>query len=322
MTIAVTGAAGFIGYHVAQALLERGERILGLDNRNAYYDVRLKDARLARLSSHPGFAFVQLDVSSRNDVFRVLDGAEITGIVHLAAQAGVRHSTVDPYSYVTSNVMGHLVMLEAARRLPKLRHFVYASSSSVYGANTSLPFAEADRVDQPTSLYAATKRADELMSHAYHHLYDLPQTGLRFFTVYGPWGRPDMAYFAFAQAIAAGQPITLYDGDTLRRDFTYIDDIVQGVIGCLDRPPASGEGPRIFNLGNHRSERVSDLVRLLEAGLERKAIIRTAPRPAADVEETWAQVDMVRDLTGFAPSTPLAVGIGRFVEWFRDYHAL
>ena len=242
MTVLLTGAAGFIGYHVAEALLARGERVSGVDNLNAYYDVRLKQARLARLDGKPGFTFRQADVADREAVHGLVEqDSDIELIVHLAAQAGVRHSLTDPYAYVQSNVMGHLVVLEAARLAPKLRHVVYASSSSVYGANTRLPFSEADRVDTPVSIYAATKRADELMSHAYAHLHRLPQTGLRFFTVYGPWGRPDMAYYSFARAIVAGEPITLYEGGTLRRDFTYIDDIVAGVVGCLDRPP---EGSR------------------------------------------------------------------------------
>jgi len=243
--------------------------------------------------------------------------------VHLAAQAGVRHSLVDPYSYVQSNVMGHLVVLEAARRLTGLRHLVYASTSSVYGANTAMPFRETDRVDTPMSLYAATKRADELMSHAYAHLFGLPQTGLRFFTVYGPWGRPDMAYYSFARAIVAGEPITLYDDGRLRRDFTYVDDIVAGVSGALDRPPAADGLPvRVLNIGNHRGEAVRTLVGLLEESLGRRAVVRSAPRPAADVEETFASVDAIHALTGFVPQTSLAEGIPRFVAWFRDWHGV
>jgi UDP-glucuronate 4-epimerase len=233
----------------------------------------------------------------------------------------VRHSLVDPYAYVQANVMGHLVVLEAARRLPGLRHLVYASTSSVYGLNETLPFRETDRVDTPTSLYAATKRADELMSHAYAHLFALPQTGLRFFTVYGPWGRPDMAYFSFARAILAGEPITLYDGGRLRRDFTYIDDIVAGVVGSLDRPPADGHVPRLLNIGNHRAEEVRELVRLLEEALGRKAIIRCVPRPAVDVAATFASVEAIGALTGFAPNTPLSEGIPRFVRWFEGWTA-
>jgi len=244
---------------------------------------------------------------------------DVAGIVHLAAQAGVRHSLVDPYAYVQANVMGHLVVLEAARRLPGLRHLVYASTSSVYGSNTEMPFRETDRVDQPVSLYAATKRADELMSHAYAHLFGLPQTGLRFFTVYGPWGRPDMAYFSFARAIMAGEPITLYDEGRLRRDFTYIDDIVAGVLGSLDRPPEDPRVPRLLNIGNHRVEEVRELVRLLEDALGRKAIIRSAPRPPVDVEATYASVDAIGGLTGFAPTTPLSLGIPRFVAWYREW---
>ncbi len=238
MKVLVTGAAGFIGYHTAEALLARGDSVVGIDSLNDYYDVRLKQARLERLRDRPGFVFHQVDVSDRDAVGQVTAAnGDLTAIVHLAAQAGVRHSLVDPYSYVQSNVMGQLVILEAARRLSGLRHMVYASTSSVYGQNTEMPFREADRVDTPVSLYAATKRADELMSHAYAHLFGLPLTGLRFFTVYGPWGRPDMAYFSFAKAIMEGEPITLYDGGRLRRDFTYIDDIVTGVLGSLDRPP-------------------------------------------------------------------------------------
>jgi UDP-glucuronate 4-epimerase len=323
VTILLTGAAGFIGYHIAEALLARGERVLGIDNLNAYYDVRLKQARLERLNKRPGFEFHRADIADRKTIHELVGrDKDIAVMVHLAAQAGVRHSLVDPYSYVQSNVMGHLVVLEAARLLPGLRHLVYASSSSVYGANTTLPFCETDRVDTPISVYAVTKRADELMSHAYAHLHGLPQTGLRFFTVYGPWGRPDMAYYSFAKAIAGGDPITVYDGGTPRRDFTYIDDIVAGVIGCLDRPP-DGELPaRVLNIGNHRSEPVSALIALLERALGRRAIVRHVPRPTADVAETFASVDAIAALTGFAPRTALAEGIPRFVAWFRQWEGL
>jgi UDP-glucuronate 4-epimerase len=323
VTILLTGAAGFIGYHIAEALLARGERLLGIDNLNAYYDVRLKQARLERLNKRPGFEFHCADIADRKTIHELVGrDKDIVVMVHLAAQAGVRHSLVDPYSYVQSNVMGHLVVLEAARLLPGLRHLVYASSSSVYGANTTLPFCETDRVDTPISVYAATKRADELMSHAYAHLHGLPQTGLRFFTVYGPWGRPDMAYYSFAKAIAGGDPITVYDGGTPRRDFTYIDDIVAGVIGCLDRPP-DGELPaRVLNIGNHRSEPVSALIALLERALGRRAVVRHVPRPTADVAETFASVDAIAALTGFAPRTALAEGIPRFVAWFRQWEGL
>jgi UDP-glucuronate 4-epimerase len=318
--VLVTGCAGFIGYHVAEVLLARGDNVVGLDSLNDYYDVRLKQARLDRLQAHAGFAFHRLDVSDKDAVGALVAGNEdLAGIVHLAAQAGVRHSLVDPYAYVQANVMGHLVVLEAARRLQGLRHLVYASTSSVYGSNTAMPFRETDRVDSPVSLYAATKRADELISQAYGHLFGLPQTGLRFFTVYGPWGRPDMAYFSFARAIVAGKPITLYDDGRLRRDFTYIDDIVAGIVGSLDRPPADVSVPRLLNIGNHRVEEVRELVRLLEEALGRKAIIRSAPRPAADIEATFASIDAIRVLTGFTPSTPLSVGIPRFVRWFEDW---
>jgi UDP-glucuronate 4-epimerase len=320
VSILVTGACGFIGYHVTEALLARGERVIGVDNLNDYYEVRLKQARLARLVDRPGFVFHQADIAEREVVAGVLARHDdVTVIVHLAAQAGVRHSLVDPYSYVRSNVMGHLVMLEAARRLSGLRHFVYASTSSVYGANPEMPFRESDRVDHPLSLYAATKRADELISHSYAHLFDLPQTGLRFFTVYGPWGRPDMAYFLFARAIVAGTPITLYDDGRLKRDFTYIDDIVAGVVGCLDRPPEGAVPGRVLNIGNHRGEEVRHLVALLEGALGRKAVIRVVPRPATEVEETFADVSAIGSLTGFAPRTPLDDGIPRFVAWFREW---
>jgi UDP-glucuronate 4-epimerase len=323
VTIVVTGAAGFIGYHVAEMLLARGERVIGLDNLNAYYDIRLKDARLARLRSKPGFVFYRLDIADRTAVAAVFERhSDTSEIVHLAAQAGVRHSLVDPYSYVHSNVMGHLAMLEAARQLSGLRHFVYASSSSVYGANQELPFRETDRVDTPLSLYAATKRADELMSHSYAHLFGLPQTGLRFFTVYGPWGRPDMAYFSFAQAIVAGEPVTLYDDGRLKRDFTYIDDIVDGVVGCLTHPPVEDVPARVLNIGNHRTEEVRELVALLEKALGLPAIVRSAPRPAIDVEETYADVTAIAALTGFAPRMSLAEGIPRFVAWFRSWNGM
>jgi UDP-glucuronate 4-epimerase len=240
-------------------------------------------------------------------------------VVHLAAQAGVRYSMIDPYAYVSANVMGHVTVLEAARALPRLEHLVYASSSSVYGGSKSLPFAENDRVDTPQSLYAVTKRTDELASHAYWHLYGMKLTGLRFFTVYGPWGRPDMAYYSFAQAITAGTPITVYDDGALKRDFTYIDDIVAGVLACLDRPPGKGAPPLLFNIGNNRGERVSDLVALLEQELGRKAIIRNAPRPVADVVETCADLTAIEAHAGYRPTTALSVGIPRFVDWFKQY---
>jgi len=326
MKILLTGAAGFIGLHVARALLARGDEVVGIDNLNSYYDVRLKQARLAQLEGQPGFRFIRTDLANRDEMAALAAAhADVAHIVHLAAQAGVRYSMKDPYAYVSSNVLGHLAVLEFARHLPRLEHLVYASSSSVYGGNQHLPFAETDRVDAPLSLYAATKRADELMGYSYGHLYGLKQTGLRFFTVYGAWGRPDMAYFSFAEAITAGRPITVYDDGLVRRDFTYIDDIVAGVVGVLDTPPSGAEpGPpvRVLNIGNNRSEQVTTLIALLEEGLGQRALIHYTPRPAADVPDTWADVDAIGSLTGYAPTTPLSVGMPKFVEWFKEWRAL
>ncbi len=320
MTVLLTGAAGFIGHHVATALLGRGEQVLGIDNLDPYYDVSLKQARLGLLADRPGFSFVPLDLTERGALAGLLAGRrDIKRIIHLAAQAGVRRSLTDPHAYVAANVEGHLAVLEAARRIEGLEHLVYASSSSVYGANRKLPFEETDAVDHPVSVYAATKRAGELLAESYRHLFGLPQSGLRFFTVYGPWGRPDMAYYAFATAIMEATPITLYDGGELRRDFTYIDDIVAGVLGCLDHPPGAGEA-RLLNIGNHRAERVADLVTLLERELGRRAVIRTAPAPATEVVATYAAIDRIAALTGFAPNTPLEVGVPRFVAWFKTWH--
>jgi UDP-glucuronate 4-epimerase len=319
MTVLLTGAAGFIGMHVSQVLLARGERVLGVDNLSTYYDVRLKRARLARLEAQPGFAFIEADVADR-DAMLTLAAAhpEVTRVVHLAAQPGVRHSLVDPFAYVEANVMGHLVVLELARRLKRLDHLVYASSSSVYGGNTKLPFAEGDRVDHPVSLYAATKRSAELISESYAHLFGLPQTGLRFFTVYGPWGRPDMAPWMFAEAILTGRPVTLYDGGRLKRDFTFVDDIAAGVVGCLDHP-AEGRAPRLLNIGNHRSEEVRRFVALLEDALGRRANVVDTPRPATDVEETFAGIGAINALCGFVPRTPIEVGIPQFASWYLSW---
>ncbi len=325
MTILVTGCAGFVGSHVAHALLARGQRVVGIDNLDPYYDPRLKQARLHRLSTAHGDAlrFERLDITDRDGLATLFaDEPDIHGIVHLAAQAGVRHSLVDPYAYVSANVLGHVTLLEAARRLRRLEHLVFASSSSVYGLNESLPFREGDRVDTPSSLYAATKRSGELISHAYGHLFGLPQTGLRFFTVYGPWGRPDMAYYAFARSIVEGGAITLYEGDGLARDFTYIDDVSDGVLRVLEHPPEAAQPVRLLNIGNRRSEPVRLLVTLLERALGRVAEIRLVPRPATDIEATWASVEAIGELTGWKPRTGLEEGVPRFVEWFRAYHGV
>ena len=324
MTIVVTGAAGFIGYHVAEALMARGETVLGIDNLNSYYSVALKEARLARLSANPAFRFLRADIADRAAMENLRPGlADVTGIVHLAAQAGVRYSLENPYAYIEANVLGHLCMLEMARNLPKLGNFVYASSSSVYGGNTVLPFSVEDRVDSPLSIYAATKKADELMSHAYSHLYGFPSTGLRFFTVYGPWGRPDMAAFLFADAIMAGQPIRVFNAGEMQRDFTYIDDIVAGVLAALDRPAApdaNGVRHRVYNLGNNNSERLLDFIAVLEQALGRSADKRMEPLQPGDVPATYADIEASRRDLGFQPTTPVAVGIPRFAAWYKDYH--
>ena len=327
MTVLLTGAAGFIGFHTAEALLARGDAVIGIDNLNAYYDVRLKEARLARLTARPGFSFHRADLAERAAIDAVFARhPEITRIVHLAAQAGVRHSLVDPYSYVQSNLMGQVVLLEAARRLGRLAHFVYASSSSVYGANRKLPFAIEDRTDAPVSLYGATKKADELIGYAYCHLFRLPCTGLRFFTVYGPWGRPDMAAYLFTRAILAGEPIRLFNAGEMRRDFTYIDDIVQGVVAALDRPPADG-GPdappqRVYNLGNHRAEELRDFIAMIERATNAKARIVEEPMQPGDVRETWADIEASRGDLGVEPRTTIDVGIPEFVAWYRAYHGV
>jgi UDP-glucuronate 4-epimerase len=324
MSVLVTGAAGFIGSHVSAALLARGEEVVGVDNLNPYYDPALKRARLARLEARPGFTFARADIADREAMSALArqHGERITGVVHLAAQAGVRHSIEAPFDYVESNLVGHMVVLEVCRReLPRLRHLVYASSSSVYGGNTKVPFSERDRVDRPVSLYAATKRADELMSHCYAHLYGIPQTGLRFFTVYGPWGRPDMAAWLFAAAIAEGRPVTLYNRGEMERDFTHIDDIVRGVLAALDRPPACEGGPphRLFNLGNHRPVALRRFVALIEQAMGQSAEIELAPLPAGDVVRTCADIEAARRDLGWEPSVTIEEGLAGFVAWYLDY---
>ena len=325
MTILVTGAAGFIGFHVCQALLARGETVLGVDNLNDYYDVSLKEGRLAQLTEQPGFTFLRLDISDKDAILALADShPEIRGIINLAAQAGVRYSLIDPYAYVQANVLGHLVMMELARRLPKLEHFVYASSSSVYGGNTDIPFSVQDRVDKPVSLYAATKRSDELMGHTYAHLYRIPMSGLRFFTVYGPWGRPDMAAFIFTKAILEEKPIKIFNHGDMRRDFTYVDDIVAGVLATLDTPPEDGgvgrPPHRVFNLGNHKPEDLLHFVELLEGYCGRKAIRELHPIQPGDVKETYADIAESQAILGFQPKTSLEQGLERFVGWYKHHY--
>jgi UDP-glucuronate 4-epimerase len=326
----VTGAAGFIGFHVARSLLARGDRVVGLDNVNDYYSVKLKRDRLAELARRPDFTFVEVDFADHAALDRALEGHGFDRIVHLGAQAGVRYSIENPRAYVQANLVGHLNMLEVARRR-QASNFVYASSSSVYGGNETLPFRVEDRVDHPLSLYAATKKADELISETYAHLYRLPQTGLRFFTVYGPWGRPDMAMWLFARAIFAGEPIQVFGEGNMRRDFTYIDDIVSGVVATLDNPaPDDGtekaggsRGPhRLYNIGNHRSEELTHMIDLLEAACGRKVERRLMPMQPGDVRDTYADIAAIQRDLGFAPTTTIAEGIPRFVGWFRDYHGL
>jgi UDP-glucuronate 4-epimerase len=323
MTVIVTGAAGFIGFHVSRALLARGTPVVGVDNLNTYYDVTLKEARLEQLKGERDFRFVKGDVSDRDAMLALAGSApDATGIIHLAAQAGVRHSLTDPYVYVQSNVMGQVVLLELARRLPSLRHFVYASSSSVYGGNTEMPFSVDDPVEKPNSLYAATKRADELIAYTYAHLYGIAATGLRFFTVYGPWGRPDMAAFLFTRAILAGEPIHVFNRGEMWRDFTFIDDIVNGVIRALDRP-APGKPPhRVYNLGNHRSEKLTDFIGLIEQQLGRKAQMLLEPMQPGDVAATYADIEASQRDLDFQPSTPIAEGLPKFLAWYRSYYGV
>lgn len=333
MAILVTGVAGFIGFSVSGRLLARGERVVGIDNLNPYYSVQLKRDRIAELGRRFGgsFTFVEVDFSDTASLGEALKAYNVDRVVHLGAQAGVRYSLENPHAYVRSNLHGHLNMLEFCRHNDALSHFVYASSSSVYGSNTKLPFAVEDRVDHPLSLYAASKKADELMSEAYAHLYRMPQTGLRFFTVYGPWGRPDMAMWLFAKAIVAGEPIKIFNQGDMRRDFTYIDDIVTGVVACLDNPPpddgvekagGSCAPHRIYNIGNNRSEPLLRMIELVESSLGRKAIRELLPMQAGDVKDTYADITAIQRDLGFAPTTPIDIGVPNFIKWYKAYHGI
>jgi UDP-glucuronate 4-epimerase len=327
MSILVTGVAGFIGFHTARALLARGERVIGIDNVNDYYDIRLKEARLAELKA-PGFTFCKLDIADRDGLFTLVAvNKDLTGIIHLAAQAGVRHSLANPYSYVDSNIMGTLVILEAARRIERLTALTYASSSSVYGANKKQPFSVADPVNKPVSLYAASKRSCELIARSYSHLYGLPATGLRYFTAYGPWGRPDMAAWLFTEAILADRPIRVFNEGHMARDFTYIDDIVAGTIAAHDRP-ATPDGSeetvphRVYNLGNHKPEKLLDFIAVIERALGRTAEKQLLPMQPGDVAESFADIDTARRDLGFEPKISIEEGIGRFIAWYKHYHKI
>jgi UDP-glucuronate 4-epimerase len=321
--VLVTGAAGFIGFHLASRLLAAGVAVHGLDNLNAYYDPGLKEARLAEIGSHPRFAFSRLDLTDYDAIAALFAEFRPDAVVHLAAQAGVRYSLVNPRAYASANVDGFLSVLEACRAHP-VRHLIYASSSSVYGANSKVPYHEDDPVLAPVSLYAATKRANELMSHCYAHLYGIPQTGLRFFTVYGPWGRPDMALYIFTKAILAGQPLPVFNNGDMKRDFTYVDDIVAGVIAAADTPPSGGNGVphRLYNIGNHRSEPLMRVIELLEKALGKKAQIRFEPMQPGDVKETFADISAIERDLGYAPTTTVDEGIPKFVAWYRQYHGV
>jgi UDP-glucuronate 4-epimerase len=333
MRYLVTGAAGFIGFHTARRLLARGDEVVGLDNLNAYYDVKLKEARLAQLTTCAGFRIERMELADREGVAALFAREKFDRVIHLAAQAGVRYSLQNPFAYIDSNLLGTTTILEGCRHTG-VQHLVYASSSSVYGANTGMPFSVHDNVDHPLSMYAATKKANELLAHSYSHLYGLPVTGLRFFTVYGPWGRPDMALFLFTRAILAGEPIDVFNHGNMERDFTYIDDIVEGVVRVSDhvaQPNAawSGDEPdpgtskapyRLYNIGNNRPEKLERLIEVLEENLGRKAKRNYLPMQPGDVPATAADVeDLARDV-GFAPSTPIEVGVKRFVDWYRDYY--
>jgi UDP-glucuronate 4-epimerase len=329
MTTLITGAAGFIGYSLARKLLARGEQVIGIDNINDYYSTKLKQDRIADLKARHGngFTFLQLDFADHEALERELAPHKFDRIAHLGAQAGVRYSIDNPRAYVQSNLVGHVNMLEIAR-WREVEQMVYASSSSVYGGNETLPFRVEDRVEHPISLYAATKRADELISETYSHLYRLPQTGLRFFTVYGPWGRPDMALWLFTDSILNDRPIKVFNGGDMRRDFTYIDDIVAGVIACLDTPPADdgsekaggSKGPhRLFNIGNSRSEELNHMIEVIEQACGKPAIREMHPMQPGDVKDTFADVSAISNELGYAPTTTIDVGIPRFVEWYRGW---
>jgi UDP-glucuronate 4-epimerase len=327
--VLVTGVAGFIGMHVARQLLARGERVIGIDNFNTYYSTGLKEDRLAEIEREADgrFTMLRLDFADHSALVAALDDKQFDRIVHLGAQAGVRYSLENPHAYVQSNLVGHVNLLEVARQR-RVDHLVYASSSSVYGGGATLPFRVDDRADHPLSLYAATKRADELMSETYAHLYRLPQTGLRFFTVYGPWGRPDMAMWLFTDAILLGRPIQVFNGGDMRRDFTYVDDIVAGVLGCLDNPPSDdgvikaggSHGPhRVYNIGNHRSEPLDRLVALIEQACGRAAVRVDMPMQPGDMKDTFADIDAITRDIGFTPTIGIDAGVPRFVDWFRAY---
>ena len=331
MTLLITGVAGFIGYSLAERLLARGEVVVGIDNMNDYYDPTLKKARIKDLADRHGnqFTFRLVDFSDDVALDKALDDIPFDRIAHLGAQAGVRYSIDNPRAYVRSNLVGHLNMLEVARarQIP----MVYASSSSVYGGNVQLPFSVEDRVDHPISLYAATKRADELMSETYAHLYRIPLTGLRFFTVYGPWGRPDMAMWMFTRDILAGRPIKVFNQGNMKRDFTYIDDIISGVVACLDAPSpddgsikagGSKEPHRLYNIGNNKSEELMDMIAMIEAECGRKAEFDFQPMQAGDVPESHANIDAISNDLGYAPTTPISVGVPRFVNWYKGFHGL
>ncbi len=333
--ILVTGAAGFIGFHLARRLLDRGDRVFGLDNLNDYYDVKLKQDRLAQLEGHERFQFERIDLADRAATVKLFEREPFDAVVHLAAQAGVRYSLTHPHAYIDANLVGFMNILEGCRH-HRVKHLVYASSSSVYGGNTRMPFSVHDNVDHPVSLYAATKKANELMAHTYSHLYGLPTTGLRFFTVYGPWGRPDMALYLFTKAILEGRPIDVFNHGRMQRDFTYIDDIIEGVVRVTDRipepdphwnsdnpDPASSRAPyRIYNIGNNRPVELLHLIEVLEDCLGRKAEKRMLPMQPGDVPATYADIDDLARDVGFRPSTPIEEGVPRFVRWFRDYHKM